>query len=89
MRQTQIPRYGLVLELGENGDIIRTLHDPLGALFPSVSEVREANGHLFVASPHRNYIGVLKLSDILQSQGTSPVRPGTGGFGFNPQGPGV
>ena len=89
MRRTLIPRYGLVLELGENGDIVRSLHDPLGTLFPSVSEVREANGHLFIASPHRNYIGVLKLRDILQSQGTSPVRPGTGGFGFNPQGPGV
>ena len=69
----QIPKYGLVVELNENGQIIRSLHDPAGVLFPSVSEVQEENGILYLGSSDRPFIGKLSLTQL-----PAPIQPGTG-----------
>ncbi|KAL8615682.1 hypothetical protein ACOMHN_034832 [Nucella lapillus] len=69
--RSRMPQYGLVVELNEDGKIIRGLHDPTGALFPSVSEVKEFQGKLYIASPDRDYIGVLSVNSL-----PPPVKPG-------------
>ena len=69
----QLSKHGLVVELNEDGQIIRSLHDPSGTLFPSVSEVEEENGILYLGSIDRPYVGRLSLARL-----PPPVQPGTG-----------
>ncbi|XP_076443103.1 adipocyte plasma membrane-associated protein-like [Babylonia areolata] len=65
--QTEFPRHGMALELDDQGRILRSLQDPSGTVFSSVSEVQEHGNFLFVASPDRDYLGLLRLSDIPQA----------------------
>lgn len=59
------PRYGLVVELNGDGKIVRSLHDPNGTLYTSVSQVTEtATGRLYVASAEAKTIGLLSLHSI-------------------------
>ena len=59
-------KMGMVLELDDKGEIIRSLQDPQGAVYSSVSEVQEENGILFIASPTKTFIGVLRLPPVEQ-----------------------
>ncbi|KAK5606294.1 hypothetical protein CRENBAI_024097 [Crenichthys baileyi] len=45
-----LPRYGLVLELGLDGQIIGTLHDPQGRLTWAVSDVFQHQGRTYLGS---------------------------------------
>ena len=69
----QLSKHGLVVELNEDGQIVRSLHDPSGTLFPSVSEVEEENGILYLGSIDRPFVGRLSLAML-----PPPVQPGTG-----------
>ncbi|XP_064623449.1 adipocyte plasma membrane-associated protein-like [Lineus longissimus] len=51
--------YGLLVELDKNGKIIRSFHDRSGFFVPSVSEVAEHNGTLYLGSFYLPYLGVL------------------------------
>ena len=86
--QAQLPKHGLVIELNSNGDIIRSLHDPTGQLFSSVSEVEEENNVLYLGSNNRNFVGRLNLSQL-----PPPMDPataaGTGGTGTGGTGTGT
>lgn len=60
-----VPKYGLILEISSEGEIIRSLHDPTATKVPSVSEVEDKDGVLYLGSyflPHmsRLYLGRLK-----------------------------
>ncbi|XP_076463926.1 adipocyte plasma membrane-associated protein-like [Babylonia areolata] len=66
------PKYGIVVELNADGQIIRSLHDPTGAAFTAVSEVEEEKGLLFLGSYSNKYIGVLSMSLL-----PTPVEPTT------------
>ena len=56
------PAHAIVVELNKQGQIIRSLQDPDGKVYTSISEVNEKNGVLFIASRAKNYIGVLDLN---------------------------
>ncbi|KAK7103532.1 adipocyte plasma membrane-associated protein Hemomucin-like isoform X1 [Littorina saxatilis] len=53
------PKWGMAVELNEDGQIIRSLQDPEGRLFTAVSEVQEEDGLLYIGSFDRPYIGIL------------------------------
>jgi hypothetical protein len=44
-----IPKYGLLVELDKDGNIIQSLHDPTGTI-SSVSEADEKDGVLYLGS---------------------------------------
>ena len=54
---TAIPSCTLIIELDEQGNIIRSLHDPDGERFSRISEVEEDAGHLYIGSFCVPYIG--------------------------------
>ena len=71
----QLPKHAIAVELDAGGKIIRSLHDPAGTLYTSVSELQEEKGVLYIGSFNRPYIGKLNLADL------PPVNqmPGDGG----------
>lgn len=56
--------YGLVLEMDENGNIIRSLHDPGGEHLSIITSVKETDSMLYMGSLYNDRIGVLDLEDI-------------------------
>jgi homogentisate 1,2-dioxygenase len=42
-----IPKYGLIIEINDKGEIIRSLHDPSAEKVPSASEVEDKDGVLY------------------------------------------
>ena len=56
--------YGLLLEINQDGEIIRSLHDPSGGNIPAVSEVEDINGVLYLGSYFSPFIGRLDLQHI-------------------------
>ncbi|XP_023677325.1 adipocyte plasma membrane-associated protein [Paramormyrops kingsleyae] len=59
-----VPRYSLVLELGEGGACRRSLHDPHGVVAAYVSEAHEHDGHLYLGSFRSPYLCKLDLSQV-------------------------
>ena len=53
--------YGLLIELSEDGAIKRSLHDPTGEVIPSVSEVEDDYGTLYLGSYHSPFIAKVEL----------------------------
>ncbi|XP_055495916.1 adipocyte plasma membrane-associated protein [Leucoraja erinacea] len=45
-----VPKYGLVLELNEDGSVRRSFHDPHGVVVSAVSEASEHGGYLYLGS---------------------------------------
>ncbi|XP_060069012.1 adipocyte plasma membrane-associated protein-like [Ylistrum balloti] len=62
-----IPKYGLVIEVSADGKILRSLHDPTGEVIPSVSEVEDKNGVLYLGSYGLPYMSRLYLASLDQS----------------------
>ncbi|MCL6416903.1 SMP-30/gluconolactonase/LRE family protein [Aestuariirhabdus sp. Z084] len=54
-------RYGYVLALNEQGEIVRSLHDPQGNHLEMVTSAEEHQGHLYLGSLHNDRIGRLAL----------------------------
>jgi sugar lactone lactonase YvrE len=54
-------RYGLVVELDEQGRIVRSLHDPEGTRIPQVTSVREHGGALYLGSVDYPWLGRYRL----------------------------
>jgi len=54
--------YGLVLALDEDGNIIRSLHDPNGRHLKEITSVEEHEGYLYLGSLHNDRIGRFALS---------------------------
>lgn len=54
-------RYGLVLALNENGQILRSLQDPSGNHLCEITSAREHNGFLYLGSLHSNRVGKYAL----------------------------
>ena len=57
-----VPKYGLVLEMDAQGNIIGSLHDQTGTTMPAVSEVREVDGVLYFGSYFLPFLGRTDLS---------------------------
>ena len=62
-----IPKYGLILHLNQNGEITESLHDPTGTKIPSVSEIEDKNGILYMGSYNLPYLSKLNLKSIKRS----------------------
>ena len=56
-------RHNLLLELDENGQIIRSLHDPTGSVVPDVSEIHDEGDELWLGSYKSKFIGWLDLKE--------------------------
>ena len=52
-------KYGLIVELGEDGKIRRSLHDPSGSVVGS--EVEDIDGVLYLGSYYQPFLGKLDL----------------------------
>ena len=51
------------MELDENGQITRSLHDPTGKVVPDVSEVHDEGDTLWLGSFKAKYIAKLELNN--------------------------
>uniref|UniRef100_A0AAV2IWF9 Strictosidine synthase conserved region domain-containing protein n=1 Tax=Knipowitschia caucasica TaxID=637954 RepID=A0AAV2IWF9_KNICA len=54
-----LPRYALVLELGADGNILRTHHDPEGRLTWSISDVFQHRGRMYLGNTELPFLPVL------------------------------
>ncbi|XP_048392337.1 adipocyte plasma membrane-associated protein isoform X1 [Stegostoma tigrinum] len=59
-----VPKYGLVLELNEDGSIRRSFHDPHGVVVPAVSEAAEHDGYLYLGSIYSSFLCRLNLNKV-------------------------
>ncbi|XP_041032359.1 adipocyte plasma membrane-associated protein isoform X4 [Carcharodon carcharias] len=59
-----VPKYGLVLELNEDGSIRRSFHDPHGVVVPAVSEADEHDGYLYLGSYYSPFLSRLNLNEV-------------------------
>lgn len=57
-----VPKYGLVIELDMEGNIVRSLHDQSGATLPACSEVHDEKGVLYFGSYFLPFLGRLDIS---------------------------
>ncbi|XP_062373718.1 adipocyte plasma membrane-associated protein [Sardina pilchardus] len=55
-----LPKYGLVLELGPNGEILDSLHDPNGTLTWAISDVFQHGGRYYLGSTDLPFLPVLE-----------------------------
>lgn len=53
--------YGLVLEVDEDGRILRSLHDPGGRRVPQITTAREHDGFLYLGTLDGSWVGKLAL----------------------------
>uniref|UniRef100_A0A8D0H8C3 Adipocyte plasma membrane-associated protein n=1 Tax=Sphenodon punctatus TaxID=8508 RepID=A0A8D0H8C3_SPHPU len=59
-----VPRYSLVVELGDTGSYKRSFHDPNGMVATFISEAHEHNGHLYLGSFRSPFICRLNLESV-------------------------
>lgn len=59
-----VPRYSLVIELGEKGSYKRSFHDPNGEVATFISEAHEHDGYLYLGSFRSPFICRLNLNDV-------------------------
>ena len=60
--------YGLIVELDEQGNVLRSLHDPEGDNFPIITSVQESNGMLYLGSLTSSGIGVLPVTELVKQE---------------------
>lgn len=53
--------HGCVIKVSESGEIISSLWDPTGQHHPTITSMREFDGHLYIAGLHNNRVGRVKL----------------------------
>jgi len=53
--------YGLVLEIGEDGQVLRSLHDPTGEVVFQVTSAHEREGSVYLGHLHRDRISRVSL----------------------------
>ena len=58
----------MVVQVSENGDIIRVLDDSEGRVINFITSVTEFDGHLFFGSLSTNFVGKLSLAKVTAGQ---------------------
>ncbi|KAM7367343.1 hypothetical protein PAMP_015252 [Pampus punctatissimus] len=58
-----LPRYALVLELGLDGELVGTLHDPAGRLTWAISDVFQHRGRTYLGNTDLPFLPVLEGGD--------------------------
>ncbi|XP_063761577.1 adipocyte plasma membrane-associated protein [Eleginops maclovinus] len=61
--RVMLPRYALVLELGSDGELVGTLHDPEGRLTWAVSDVFQHRGRTYLGNTDLPFLPVLEGAD--------------------------
>ncbi|KAK6180849.1 hypothetical protein SNE40_008827 [Patella caerulea] len=59
-----VPKYGLLIELNNQGEIIRSFHDPTGEKVPAISEAEEKDGVVYLGSYNLPYMSKLNLQGL-------------------------
>ncbi|XP_067389035.1 adipocyte plasma membrane-associated protein [Emydura macquarii macquarii] len=59
-----VPKYSLIIELGETGSYKRSFHDPNGMVVTYVSEAHEHDGYLYLGSFRSPFICRLNLEHV-------------------------
>lgn len=59
--QPKQEKYGLILHISEQGEILSSLHDTTGEVIPEAGSVKERNGYLYIGGDVTPYIAVYKL----------------------------
>lgn len=55
-----LPRYALALELGPDGDLLGSMHDPEGHLTWAISDVFQHRGRTYLGSTDLPFLPVLE-----------------------------
>jgi hypothetical protein len=58
--ETPSDGYGLVVELDNNGSVLRSFHDPTGRV-AFITSAMEREGFLYLGSPYKTYAAVASL----------------------------
>lgn len=60
-----IPKYGLIIVVDNEGNIIHSLHDPSGKIMYTISEAQRnpVTGDIWMGSHSNPYIGILSKED--------------------------
>jgi hypothetical protein len=58
----------MVVQVSENGDIIRVLDDSEGKVINFITSVTEYNGDLYFGSLSTNFVGKLSLANVSQGK---------------------
>jgi ribose transport system permease protein len=53
--------HGCIIKVSEDGEIISSLWDPTGENHPTITSMREFDGHLYIAGLHNNRVGRVEL----------------------------
>eukprot|EP00918_Siedleckia_nematoides_P027632 GHVU01059557.1.p1 GENE.GHVU01059557.1~~GHVU01059557.1.p1 ORF type:complete len:428 (-),score=40.76 GHVU01059557.1:198-1481(-) len=61
-----VPKYGILVEIDDNGQIVRSLQDPTGKHLNAVSEIEEVDGTLYFGSFMAPYLAKLDLNKLEQ-----------------------
>ena len=61
--QPKAERFGMVMNISKDGEIIETLFDTNGTILPEAGAVKEFNGHLYIGGDVIPYIGKYKLEE--------------------------
>ena len=64
--QPEAERFGMIMNVSMDGEIIETLFDTNGIILPEAGAVKEFNGYLYIGGDVIPYIGKYKLSTIEQ-----------------------
>ena len=56
--------YGLVVELDQDGKILRSLHDARGEMFGNITSAEEVDGFLYLGTLLERHIGRIQLSNL-------------------------
>lgn len=72
-----LPAYGLILEVDTDGTILRSYHDPQGAVLTEASEVIDLEDRLYIGSYHSRHIVELDMPE-----GRAGLGDGGGGAGM-------
>ena len=62
--QPEADRFGMIMNVSIDGEIIETLFDTKGTILPEAGAVKEFNGHLYLGGDVMPYIGKYKLSEM-------------------------
>ena len=65
-----LPAYGLILEVDTDGTILRSYHDPKGAVVTEASEVIDLEDRLYIGSYHSRHIVELDMPEGRAGLGT-------------------
>jgi len=60
--QPKAERFGMVMNISKDGEIIETLYDSKGIILPETGAVKEYNGYLYLGGDVLPYIGKYKLT---------------------------